>query len=132
MSVLLNRAKCPACGSSRTKSIYKIPYSDLTTWIENAYRTRGAARPEVLREDIYELCQCTQCSMIFQSGIPDDCLSAEIYGKWIVENKVYANKFQPMPINHFDHAIALVRKIIAAVPKRPRELRFFGFRDGLG
>jgi transcription elongation factor Elf1 len=92
MPNLIERIACPVCGHQEFFEHYRSPYGrgPVADYLSKYYD--GRADLAMVDGGQYILLECRECSLIFQKFVPDDQLSAAIYGEWIDLESVRANK----------------------------------------
>lgn len=80
---LIERSECPFCKNNEFKTLYKIKYSEekVMTFITKYYKSNFLNK--ILKNCIYEICECFDCSGLFQKYEPDTEFSDFLYDKII-------------------------------------------------
>ena len=97
---LNERLECPFCKNNSFKTLFKKKYSDekLKNFILKYYQSRFLT--EIIRNDFYEICECLNCSGLFQKYEPDEEFSDFLYDKIISTE------------NSFQKKLIILRKIL--------------------
>jgi len=82
-SFVVERERCPCCGSTQCETIYSARFTDspLREYLSGFYK--GGIEFEFLESARYVLRKCKDCALIYQSSIPNDFLMAKLYEEWI-------------------------------------------------
>jgi transcription elongation factor Elf1 len=86
-AVLNQRTSCPACGSNAKSCIYREPYSSpgVKQYLDRHYGGRASSSVDTYE---YELVECTQCGLVYQSYIPSADFLSELYDIWIPKTEL--------------------------------------------
>lgn len=130
------RASCPGCESTRSRTLYRAPYGHgpVFNFLKDYYRS-GNVSSEKLHDAAYVLDECLDCSLSFQRFIPNAAFLDEIYDRWLnsayhpEKDPSYAEALGGAFHSRDGHEIAA----IAAVLGRPiGSLRVLDFGMGWG
>ncbi len=86
---------------------------------------------EYLRDVSYRLCECENCSLIFQRDVPNDALMERLYEHWIDPGKALT-RHNRESIGYYLSLEQELIKIIAYIRKDPSDLCFLDFGMGWG
>ncbi len=89
---LKERLECPFCKNNNFKTLFKEKYCDtkLRNFISMYYKSKFLA--EILENDFYEICECFDCSGMFQKYEPDEEFSDFLYDKIISSENSFQKK----------------------------------------
>jgi 2-polyprenyl-3-methyl-5-hydroxy-6-metoxy-1,4-benzoquinol methylase len=127
------RKSCPACNSERFKEIYRIQYDQesISDYLESFYSPQGGVDLRYLKNATYCLCECSECSLIFQKEIPNDFLMETLYERWIDAKKMFMQQ-QEDDLNLYSYYAQEISTIIAYLRKTPSSLDVLDFGMGWG
>jgi 2-polyprenyl-3-methyl-5-hydroxy-6-metoxy-1,4-benzoquinol methylase len=93
--MLTKRTKCPSCEKTIFTNIYSLPYNNnrIKGHLFEFYSVQGKPNLDLLNGFDFELLECNNCKLIFQSNIPNYNLLTDLYTVWIDELKVF-NKYE--------------------------------------
>ncbi|TWT52685.1 Ubiquinone biosynthesis O-methyltransferase [Rubripirellula amarantea] len=79
----VERHQCPVCNSQNQETIFQEPFVSGATWhfLESYYR--GRITKAALRNGVYTIKQCIDCSFCFQSQVLGDHGMQTLYEEWI-------------------------------------------------
>jgi len=127
------RNECPGCASVQFKIIYQGLYNQdpIRNYLYNFYLPKGIVEFEYLEGASYILCECQNCSMVFQRDIPNNSLMERLYEKWI-ESESALCRYKEQGIGfHYYYAQEIMR-IISYFNKPASNLSLFDFGMGWG
>ena len=95
----LQRANCPACGSSNSTATFNRPYAEprLRAALTNFYSHVGGLDYSVLLGTDYSLARCSDCGLVFQTQVPNDALLGRLYEEWIDPQQAYERYHRDQP-----------------------------------
>lgn len=128
---LIERLECPFCKATKFDTIFRVNYSDinLKNFINEYYQSD--LLNQVLKNNIYELCDCKICKGIFQKFEPDDNFSIFLYDKIISsENSlIKKNDFIKKNENKLNQDFLMISKLFS---KKLDEIKILEFGCGWG
>ncbi len=126
---LIERTECPICSYQKFKSLYKISYNNekLIYFLNEYYQKRAPIN--LIKNNYYELLECSKCKLIFQKYIPDDELSYTLYDKIISPEESLKKKLLSLQnLNlKYDNEIRLIKSIYGN-----KEVKILEFGAGWG
>jgi cyclopropane fatty-acyl-phospholipid synthase-like methyltransferase len=129
---IVKRNLCPVCNSSIFEVLYSVNYYEdgIKNFLSEFYRMQGGIDYSYLNDAVFVICQCSECSLIFQQFIPNDELMQILYEKWIdpAINYDYHLKNDDLGL-YSDYALEIMR-VISTINKVPSELSFLDFGMG--
>jgi 2-polyprenyl-3-methyl-5-hydroxy-6-metoxy-1,4-benzoquinol methylase len=92
--LLTKRNNCPCCEGQNYKKIFSMPYDHkiLKTFLYNYYKEKINSFYKNLKNEIYILNKCKDCSTIFQEYIPSEKFSYDLYEKLISQQESLGKK----------------------------------------
>ena len=89
---LIERLVCPFCKNNEFQTLYKIKYCDekLKKFLSDYYKSNVLI--EILKNCIYEICECFNCNGLFQKYEPDKEFSDLLYDKIISAENSFEKK----------------------------------------
>ncbi|CAN1593502.1 BioC, biotin biosynthesis protein BioC [Candidatus Pelagibacterales bacterium] len=89
---LIERQRCPYCEGFNFSSLFKKNYSSniLQEFLLSYYKNKKIL--DILKFNLYEIVECSECTGLFQKFIPDDNLSYYLYEKLISANDSFNKK----------------------------------------
>jgi 2-polyprenyl-3-methyl-5-hydroxy-6-metoxy-1,4-benzoquinol methylase len=128
------RHECPACGGMSFSTLYSCAYLEdpVRQYLRDFYDPQGGVDLEYLRGGNYTLCQCEDCSLVFQREILDADGMQLLYEKWIDPDKVVELYESDYPLEYYREYAAVAYQVTDFFKRPPRALRFFDFGMGWG
>ena len=126
---LVERDRCPGCGSSAAALMVQEPYSSraLTGYLERHYG--GRAELDTVAGAAYELARCTQCSLAYQVTVPDERLLEAVYERWISPNADDRLK-RGRNLDDCRYLSEQIQFLIQALQRPPHDIRVLDFGMG--
>jgi 2-polyprenyl-3-methyl-5-hydroxy-6-metoxy-1,4-benzoquinol methylase len=130
------RIQCPVCGHESRKLIYTRPYINddnncIHSYLHAFYNVSPDAIKALLLSDIFELARCRQCTLIYQTHIPNELLLRTLYCEWINQTKAF-ERYQSLPATYYAN-LAAELSLLTGYFKNPLEtLKFLDFGMGWG
>jgi cyclopropane fatty-acyl-phospholipid synthase-like methyltransferase len=89
---LSERKNCPFCGHYKHNSLFKLNYSNkkLKNFIHQYYNSELINKK--LEKNIYEICECINCSGLFQKYEPDEKFITFLYDEMISVKESFEKK----------------------------------------
>jgi len=133
-SHFLERTKCPACGESESREIYRCGFLEdpIRTYLENFYKFQGGIEIEYLEGSSYILEECRECGLIFQKHIFNNELMERLYEKWIDPEWAFEHEQEQKDFKRMTHYASEIMSVIAFLGREPRDLAFLDFGMGWG
>ncbi len=123
------RHACPACGSRERTIISTVPYTNepLASYMRNRFPGIPA---EALADVPYEIAQCKQCRLLYQTHIPTDTLEQHIYQAEKTEESL--REKSGAEISFFIQKARECERIALLINKKPTDTRVLEFGSGWG
>jgi SAM-dependent methyltransferase len=126
------RETCPVCETKKFRILSDLMYSnvEIKSYLLEFYQPQGNIDYSYLNEAPFIICQCPECSFVFQQYIPDDELMQILYNKWIDPeiNFDYHLKNDGLGL-YSEYALEII-KVISTIDRIPSELFFLDFGMG--
>ena len=132
---VIQRKSCPACRSTRHKSIYECGFLEapIRDYLSSFYSSQGGIAFEYLEGAKFVLDECFDCGMVFQREIPNSLLMKKLYEEWIDPEKAFEIR---LGRNDFGTYSRYAREVIMLIcyfrTSKPSQLRFLDFGMGWG
>ena len=84
--MLDERKNCPICSESKFKTIFSLPYKNIS-FLKNYYEDRINPYLNELEKHDYVISECLNCSLIFQKYIPNENFAEQLYEKIIDDDE---------------------------------------------
>ena len=127
---LVNRLKCPFCEKEIFKSLFKKYSSkELSDFIYKYYKSNELIK--ILQNEIYELCECTNCHGIFQKNIPNESFLNFLYDD-LISSVESLNKKVDYIKNHEKKLNQDFQMISALFEKKTESIKILEFGSGWG
>lgn len=90
------REICPACHSKKSKELYSCEFLEppIKDYLVTFYSPQGGIEFKYLKNAVYILKECSECSLIYQKEIPNEFLMNKLYEEWIDPNIVFTKFIQ--------------------------------------
>jgi hypothetical protein len=128
---LIERLNCPYCEGINFNSLFKKNYNSniLQEFILSYYRNTKIL--DILKFNLYEIVECTECTGLFQKFIPDDNLSYYLYEKLISANDSFNKKNNIMRTNfkEYNFDAEIIKKLFK---KDNNQIKILEFGCGWG
>lgn len=134
MSNFVIRNHCPACNSKNFTQLYSGAFAEgiVKKYLEDFYNPQGGVDFDFIQGANYVLCECNNCTLVFQKEILNDEGMSLLYEKWIDPEKIIKIFEQTYPLEYYTGNLALSYQITSYFNTRPANLRFFDFGMGWG
>lgn len=128
----VTRYKCPICQSEQLRTLYQIPFDEppIKDYLVNFYSSPGKVEFEYLEGATYHLCECEECSLVFQREIPDSNLLQRLYETWITTRKEPPKNQETL--EYSSYIAQEIMRIAAFFDKVPPSISTFDFGMGWG
>lgn len=85
MANFRTRTGCPVCDAQTSQVVFERPYDDarLKAALTAFYARVGGLDYEALSGALFRVLWCPECTLVYQSEIPDDHLLEQLYEEWI-------------------------------------------------
>ena len=131
MSNFVERKQCPACTSASFNTIYSLPVDSkiIVDYLNAFYNAQGGVETDYLKDWVYELSTCHECSLTFQRIILNDSFMERLYERWINPSVTFEES-KKHPLHYYLNLVEEIRQLIVFFKKKPHELNMLDF--GLG
>jgi hypothetical protein len=126
---LIKRQSCPSCHGKNSIILVKEPYSNpgIQNFLLSFYGEQGNPSPYLLKDEIFQIEECGNCEMIFQSYIPDNQSLNLLYTEWISFEKAFIKYEKYRSISKLDLNYAMLRDVCLYLNKRDLKCFDYGF-----
>ena len=128
---LIERRNCPYCASVNLNTLHKLNYNDdiLKKFLFKYYNNKKII--DILKFNVYEISECTECSGLFQKFIPDNDLSYYLYETLISAKKSFNKKKNIIHKNFREYNLdaEIIKKLFK---KDNNQIRILEFGCGWG
>ncbi len=130
MSQFVERPVCPSCGGTNCQEIYNESYNSelLQNYLKEFYSLNEIPL-EPFKEANFILKRCLDCSLVYQSSIPNDELMKLVYDGWLGSDDSYQELETSYPISYYSNYLFSVFNIIQQF-EDVKNLKFFDFGFG--
>jgi SAM-dependent methyltransferase len=130
----LLRTSCPVCGGTEARRLLSVPYDDpdLRRAMERLYDEVGHYDHGRVNGAIYELRQCANCRLVYQTQIPGAALMGEIYDTWHDPQKTRTHWLETVNV---DRRLEIAREVAVAwnlAARNQAPLRMLDYGCGMG
>lgn len=128
-----SRQSCPACNSKDVKEIYSSRFDEdpIKTYLNSFYNEQGKINFTLMKDQIYSLQECSNCSLIYQKNILDNEGMELLYNEWIDPN-IVKNIERDIQMELFATHTSEILKILTLFNREPSLLKFLDFGMGWG
>ncbi len=134
MSNFVIRNHCPACSGESFSQLYSNAFNDgvVKQYLKDFYCLQGGVDFDFLIDANYTLCECKNCSLVFQKEILNDKGMSLLYEKWLDPEKIITLFEQTYPLKYYTRYVSLSFTLARFFKVNPANLRFFDFGMGWG
>lgn len=126
---LIKRDKCPVCHSSQSRTLHKVSYSNpgIQGFLASFYGEQGDPDVSLLKNEIFQIEECSGCELIYQKYIPDEQSLHLLYTKWISFEKAFIKYEKHRPIYKLDANYTMLRDVCQFLDRRDLKCFDYGF-----
>lgn len=126
---LVERETCPLCQGTNSKTLYSQPYSNpgIQNFLTSFYGEQGEPDVTLLKDETFQIEECSECGLIFQRFIPDTLSLDTLYTKWISFDKAFKKYEQYRSVYNLDSNYTMLRDVCHFMNKRDLKCFDYGF-----